>query len=113
MYPNNNNVDQLTDWLPVLPLSSIVHCTQAAPEKPNAAVQALSFAGGLATTLALLGIASSFAGQAYGSTVGSGLPIVVAVLAVVMGLNLLEVGGWVAVGDCRAVILPQIYYRIE
>lgn len=46
---------------------------------------------GLATTLAILGIAASFAGKAYGQ-VGQGLPIVASGLAVLMGLNLLEVG---------------------
>jgi cytochrome c biogenesis protein CcdA len=44
----------------------------------------------LATTLAVLGIAASFAGKAYGQ-VGQGLPVVASGLAIVMGLNLLEV----------------------
>ncbi|KAL8505967.1 hypothetical protein ACS0TY_016990 [Phlomoides rotata] len=50
----------------------------------------LSFAMGLATTLALLGVGASFAGKAYGQ-IGQGLPLAAASLAVVMGLNLLEV----------------------
>ncbi|KAI7728982.1 hypothetical protein M8C21_025429 [Ambrosia artemisiifolia] len=50
----------------------------------------IAFAMGLATTLALLGIAASFAGKAYGQ-VGQGLPLAASGLAVVMGLNLLEV----------------------
>lgn len=50
----------------------------------------LAFALGLATTLALLGVAASFAGKAYGQ-VGQGLPLAASGLAVVMGLNLLEV----------------------
>lgn len=50
----------------------------------------MAFALGLATTLALLGIAASFAGKAYGQ-VGQGLPLAASGLAVVMGLNLLEV----------------------
>lgn len=50
----------------------------------------ISFAMGLATTLALLGVAASFAGKAYGQ-IGQGLPVAASVLAVVMGLNLLEV----------------------
>ncbi|XP_071703067.1 cytochrome c-type biogenesis ccda-like chloroplastic protein [Rutidosis leptorrhynchoides] len=50
----------------------------------------LAFALGLATTLALLGIAASFAGKAYGQ-VGQGLPLAASGLAVIMGLNLLEV----------------------
>lgn len=44
----------------------------------------------MATTLALLGIAASFAGKAYGQT-GQGLPVAASGLAIVMGLNLLEV----------------------
>ncbi|EPS68615.1 hypothetical protein M569_06152, partial [Genlisea aurea] len=50
----------------------------------------IAFAMGLATTLALLGVAASFAGKAYGQ-VGQGLPLAASLLAVVMGLNLLEV----------------------
>ncbi|KAK4753300.1 hypothetical protein SAY87_022098 [Trapa incisa] len=50
----------------------------------------IAFALGLATTLALLGIAASFAGKAYGQ-IGQGLPLAASGLAVVMGLNLLEV----------------------
>ena len=45
---------------------------------------------GLATTLAILGIAASFAGKAYGQ-IGQGLPLAASGLAIVMGLNLLEV----------------------
>lgn len=50
----------------------------------------IAFALGLATTLALLGIAASVAGKAYGQ-VGQGLPLAASGLAVVMGLNLLEI----------------------
>ncbi|CAK7327543.1 unnamed protein product [Dovyalis caffra] len=50
----------------------------------------IAFALGLATTLALLGIAASFAGKAYGQ-IGQGLPLVASGLAVIMGLNLLEI----------------------
>lgn len=50
----------------------------------------VAFALGLATTLALLGVVASFAGKAYGQ-VGQGLPVVASGLAVIMGLNLLEV----------------------
>lgn len=45
---------------------------------------------GLATTLALLGVAASFAGKAYGQ-IGQGLPVAASSLAIIMGLNLLEV----------------------
>ncbi|MCL7034543.1 hypothetical protein MKW94_019402 [Papaver nudicaule] len=51
---------------------------------------AVAFALGLATTLAILGVAASVAGKAYGQ-VGQGLPVFASGLAVVMGLNLLEV----------------------
>ncbi|XP_062077933.1 cytochrome c-type biogenesis ccda-like chloroplastic protein [Humulus lupulus] len=50
----------------------------------------ISFSLGLATTLAVLGIAASFAGKAYGQ-IGQGLPLAASGLAVVMGLNLLEI----------------------
>lgn len=45
---------------------------------------------GLATTLALLGVGASFAGKAYGQ-IGQGLPVAASILAILMGLNLLEV----------------------
>ena len=50
----------------------------------------IAFSLGLATTLALLGVGASFAGKAYGQ-IGQGLPLAASVLAVIMGLNLLEV----------------------
>ncbi|CAL5098383.1 unnamed protein product [Urochloa decumbens] len=50
----------------------------------------IAFSLGLATTLAILGVAASFAGKAYGQ-VGQGLPVAASGLALVMGLNLLEV----------------------
>jgi len=52
--------------------------------------RAASFAAGLATTFAILGLASSLLGGAYGQ-IGDGLPIAVSLVAVAMGLNLLEV----------------------
>ncbi|GMH32986.1 hypothetical protein BSKO_00820 [Bryopsis sp. KO-2023] len=48
-----------------------------------------SFSAGLVTTLSLLGVASSLLGKAYGQF-GSGLPIGVSLVAILMGLNLLE-----------------------
>ena len=64
----------------------------AAKAKSDAlTVNGLAFAGGLASTLALLGISAAAVGKAYGQSLGEGLPIAVSVLAVVMGLNLLEV----------------------
>ncbi|MEB3358820.1 MAG: cytochrome c biogenesis protein CcdA [Synechococcales bacterium] len=55
----------------------------------QAALQSTWFALGLATTLAGLGILAAIAGRVYGQ-VGIGLPIVVSVIAILMGLNLLE-----------------------
>ncbi|GFH13656.1 DsbD domain-containing protein [Haematococcus lacustris] len=58
--------------------------------KPNITTQALSFSFGLATTLAGLGLLSSSVGLAYGQ-IGEGLPLLVSLLAIAMGLNLLQV----------------------
>lgn len=55
----------------------------------QAALQSMWFSLGLATTLAGLGIVASFVGQVYGQ-IGFGLPIIVSVIAILMGLNLLE-----------------------
>lgn len=55
----------------------------------QAAIQSIWFALGLATTLAGLGILASFVGQVYGQ-IGLGLPIIASVIAILMGLNLLE-----------------------
>lgn len=55
----------------------------------QAAAQSTWFSLGLATTLAGLGIGATLLGKVYGQ-VGTGLPIVVSVIAILMGLNLLE-----------------------
>jgi cytochrome c-type biogenesis protein len=55
----------------------------------QAAAQSTWFSLGLATTLAGLGVFAAFVGQVYGK-VGIGLPIIVSVVAILMGLNLLE-----------------------
>lgn len=55
----------------------------------QAAAQSIWFSLGLATTLAGLGIFATVVGQVYGQ-IGIGLPIVVSLVAIVMGLNLLE-----------------------
>lgn len=55
----------------------------------QAAAQSTWFSLGLATTLAGLGIGATLLGKVYGQ-VGIGLPIVVSVVAILMGLNLLE-----------------------
>ena len=47
------------------------------------------FSLGLATTLAGLGITAALVGQVYGQ-VGIGLPILVSIIAILIGLNLLE-----------------------
>lgn len=55
----------------------------------RSAIASTWFCLGLATTLAALGIAAAFVGQVYGQ-IGIGLPIVVSIVAILMGLNLLE-----------------------
>lgn len=56
----------------------------------DVAHRAAAFAFGLATTLALLGVGSSLLGKTYGQ-IGGGLPIAVSIVAILMGLNLLNV----------------------
>ena len=58
--------------------------------KLQAATQSSWFALGLATTLAILGILATSIGKVYGQ-IGVGLPIVVSLVAIAMGLNLLEI----------------------
>ncbi len=60
-----------------------------AKNRLQAAAQSTWFALGLATTLAGLGIIAAVFGKVYGQ-VGIGLPIIVSVIAILMGLNLLE-----------------------
>jgi len=55
----------------------------------QAAVQSTWFSLGLATTLAGLGIVAAVLGKIYGQ-VGLGLPIIVSLIAILMGLNLLN-----------------------
>ncbi len=55
----------------------------------QAAAQSTWFALGLATTLAGLGIIAAGVGKVYGQ-IGIGLPIIVSIIAILMGLNLLE-----------------------
>lgn len=52
-------------------------------------VQSIWFALGLATTLAALGIFAASLGKVYGQ-IGIGLPVFVSLIAILMGLNLLE-----------------------
>lgn len=58
--------------------------------QPSSFTRAGAFALGLATTLTGLGLLSTSLGRAYGS-IGSGLPIAVSIVAILMGFNLLEV----------------------
>ncbi|MBN3907437.1 MAG: cytochrome c biogenesis protein CcdA [Nostoc sp. NMS1] len=60
-----------------------------AKSRLQAAAQSTWFALGLATTLAGMGIIAAFVGKVYGQ-VGIGLPIIVSIIAILMGLNLLE-----------------------
>lgn len=109
-YANHLVAEQLTSisfvslgvvWLAGL-LTSLTPCTLSmlpimvgymggyeAKGKLQAVGQAAWFAFGLATTLAALGLIAGAVGRVYGQ-VGIGLPVVVSVLAILMGLNLLE-----------------------
>ncbi len=60
-----------------------------AKSRLKAAAQSTWFALGLATTLAGLGIIAATVGKVYGQ-IGIGLPIFVSIIAILMGLNLLE-----------------------
>ncbi|MFH7030867.1 MAG: cytochrome c biogenesis protein CcdA [Heteroscytonema crispum UTEX LB 1556] len=60
-----------------------------AKSRLQAAAQSTWFALGLATTLAGMGIIAAFVGKVYGQ-IGIGLPIIVSIIAILMGLNLLE-----------------------
>lgn len=60
-----------------------------AKSRMQAAAQSTWFALGLATTLAVLGIVAALVGKVYGQ-IGIGLPIIVSIIAILMGLNLLE-----------------------
>ncbi|MCJ2542726.1 cytochrome c biogenesis protein CcdA [Thermostichus vulcanus] len=69
--------------------------TPNSPEAANgirwqALIQSLGFAAGVAFTLTLLGLGAALLGRVYGQT-GSFWPYVMGVIAILMGLNLLEV----------------------
>lgn len=75
--------------LSMLPLTIGYIGGYEAKSRIEAAAQSTWFSLGLATTLAGLGILAAFLGKIYGQ-VGVGLPIVVSIIAILMGLNLLE-----------------------
>ncbi|WP_017720771.1 cytochrome c biogenesis protein CcdA [Kamptonema formosum] len=60
-----------------------------AKSRLQAAAQSTWFSLGLATTLAGLGILAAAAGSVYGQ-IGIGLPVIASIIAIIMGLNLLE-----------------------
>lgn len=75
--------------LSMLPITIGYMGGYAAESKIRAAFQSMWFALGLATTLAALGIVAAALGRIYGQ-VGFGLPLIVSGVAILMGLNLLE-----------------------
>jgi cytochrome c-type biogenesis protein len=76
--------------LSMLPITIGYIGGQNQQSKWQAATRSTFFCLGLATTLAGLGIAAATLGKIYGQ-VGWGLPIMVSLIAILMGLNLLEV----------------------
>lgn len=75
--------------LSMLPITISYIGGYEAKSRIQAAIQSAWFSLGLATTLAGLGIIAAFIGRVYGQ-VGIGLPIIVSIVAILMGLNLLE-----------------------
>jgi len=76
--------------LSVLPLTIGYIVGYDKERKDRLPVSASSFALGLATTLAILGFSAATLGKTFGS-IGDALPLSVAAVAILMGLNLLEV----------------------
>ena len=76
--------------LSILPITVGYICGYESTGRLQAVAQSSWFALGLATTLAVLGIVAISIGKVYGQ-IGVGLPIVVSLVAIAMGLNLLEI----------------------
>lgn len=76
--------------LSMLPITIAYIGGYQAQGKLQGALQSTWFSLGLATTLAGLGIVAASLGKIYGQ-IGLGLPILVSFLAILMGLNLLEI----------------------
>jgi cytochrome c-type biogenesis protein len=73
----------------MLPIT-IGYISSCDDDRPSSGfVQSLWFALGMATTLAGLGIAATLLGKVYGQ-IGIGLPLIVGAIAILMGLNQLE-----------------------
>ncbi|EOY12794.1 Cytochrome c-type biogenesis ccda chloroplastic protein isoform 2 [Theobroma cacao] len=89
-YFESLKVPSIINTIAVANLVAIDSAKALSEDKILIVVNSLAFSLGLATTLALLGIGASFAGKAYGQ-IGQGLPLAASGLAVIMGLNLLEV----------------------
>ncbi|WP_013324537.1 cytochrome c biogenesis protein CcdA [Gloeothece verrucosa] len=76
--------------LSMLPITIAYIGTYQDKGRLQSTIQSVWFCLGLATTLAALGIFAASLGRVYGQ-IGIGLPIFVSLIAIVMGLNLLEV----------------------
>ncbi len=74
--------------LSMLPIT-IGYIASSDQSRAQSALQSLWFALGLATTLAGMGVFAATVGKVYGQ-IGVGLPIFVSGVAILMGLNLLE-----------------------
>lgn len=75
--------------LSMLPITIAYIGGYEAKSRLQGVIQSTWFALGLATTLAGLGVVAALVGKVYGQ-VGIGLPIIVSIIAIIMGLNLLE-----------------------
>ncbi|MEA5508609.1 cytochrome c biogenesis protein CcdA [Crocosphaera sp. UHCC 0190] len=75
--------------LSMLPLTVAYIGGYESQGKLQGVIQSIWFSLGLATTLAGLGILAASLGKVYGQ-IGVGLPIFVSIIAILMGLNLLE-----------------------